>query len=56
MHGSRPSAGACLIAAYLVAAYLIALVVTHGGCFVTFDGAVAVAAVPGAQKKHLRVI
>ena len=37
-------------------AYLLALAVAHGGCFVTFDGAVPLSAVPRAQKKHLRVI
>ena len=37
-------------------AYLLALAVKHGGCLLTFDGAVALSAVPGAQKKHLRVI
>jgi uncharacterized protein len=37
-------------------AYLLALAVAHEGCFVTFDGAVPLSAVPGAQKKHLRVI
>jgi len=37
-------------------AYLLALAVAHGGCFVTFDSAVPLSAVPRAQKKHLRVI
>ena len=37
-------------------AYLLALAVAHGGCFVTFDGAVPQSAVPRAQKRHLRVI
>lgn len=37
-------------------AYLLALAVAHGGCFVTFDGAVPLSAVPGAEKQHLRVI
>ena len=46
LHGSRQ----------ITDAYLLALAVAHGGCFVTFDGAVALSAVPGAQKKHLRVI
>jgi toxin-antitoxin system PIN domain toxin len=37
-------------------AYLLALAVAHGGCFVTFDGGVPLSAVPGAQRRHLRVI
>ncbi len=36
--------------------YLLALAVANQGCLVTFDRAVAVAAVPGAQKKHLVVL
>jgi hypothetical protein len=35
----------------ITGAHLLAPAVAHGGCFVTFDGAV-----PGAQKRHLRVI
>lgn len=37
-------------------AYLLALAVAHDGCLLTFDGAVALSAVPGAKKKHLRVL
>ena len=36
--------------------YLLALAVEHQGGLVTFDRAVAVDAVPGAQKKHLLVL
>ncbi len=36
--------------------YLLALAVEHQGCLVTFDRSVAVAAVPGALKKHLVVL
>jgi len=36
--------------------YLLALAVEHRGCLVTFDRSVAVAAVPGALKKHLVVL
>ena len=36
--------------------YLLALAVEHQGCLVTFDRSVAVAAVPGALKKHLAVL
>jgi hypothetical protein len=36
--------------------YLLALAVEHQGCMVTFDRSVAVAAVPGALKKHLVVL
>lgn len=37
-------------------AYLLALAVAHDGCFVTFDGAVPLSAVPAARKQHLRVV
>jgi hypothetical protein len=33
--------------------YLLALAVAHGGRFVTFDGALPLAAVEGAQPHHL---
>jgi predicted nucleic acid-binding protein len=33
--------------------YLLALAVRHGGQFVTFDAAVSLDAISGAQKKHL---
>ena len=33
--------------------YLLALAVRHGGRFVTFDRAIAVSAIRGAEKKHL---
>lgn len=33
--------------------YLLALAVRHGGCFVTFDQAVPLEAVRGAQTQHL---
>ncbi len=36
--------------------YLLALAVKHGGRFVTFDGAVPLSAVLGAEKAHLTVI
>ena len=36
--------------------YLLALAVEHQGSLVTFDRSVAVAAVPGALKKHLVVL
>ena len=36
--------------------YLLALAVEHRGCLVTFDRSLAVAAVPGALKKHLVVL
>ena len=36
--------------------YLLALAVAHGGCLVTLDQSIPVAAVKGAQKKHLMVI
>jgi predicted nucleic acid-binding protein len=36
--------------------YLLALAVRRGGRFVTFDGAVPLSAVPGAEKEHLTVI
>ena len=36
--------------------YLLALAVFHGGCLVTFDKAIALQAVPKAQKKNLVVI
>lgn len=36
-------------------AYLLALAVAHGGRFVTFDGAIPLAAVAGASAKHLVV-
>lgn len=34
-------------------AYLLSLAVTYDGCFVTFDGGVPMAAVPGAETRHL---
>jgi hypothetical protein len=33
--------------------YLLALAAERGGCLVTFDRAISLEAVPGAQKKHL---
>ena len=36
--------------------YLLALAVRHDGCLVTFDQAIALSAVPGAQPRHLRVL
>lgn len=36
--------------------YLLALAVRHGGCLVTFDQAIALASVPGATARHLRVL
>jgi len=36
--------------------YLLALAVAHGGRLVTLDQAISIAAVKGAQKKHLVVI
>jgi toxin-antitoxin system PIN domain toxin len=36
--------------------YLLALAVRHGGHFVTFDAAVSVDAISGAQKKHLLIL
>ena len=36
--------------------YLLALAVRHSGRFVTFDGAIAVAAVRGAKPRHLLVL
>jgi hypothetical protein len=36
--------------------YLLALAVKRGGRFVTFDGAVPLSAVPGAEREHLTVI
>lgn len=36
--------------------YLLALAVRNGGRFVTFDTAIAVAAVPGARAEHLVVL
>jgi toxin-antitoxin system PIN domain toxin len=36
--------------------YLLALAVAHGGCLVTLDQSIPMAAVRGAQKKHLMVI
>lgn len=36
--------------------YLLALAVKHQGCFVTFDGAIALSAVKGAKKQHLVVL
>lgn len=36
--------------------YLLALAVRHGGRFVTFDGAVALSAVRGAEHDHLLVL
>lgn len=43
LHGSRQ----------VTDAYLLALAVAHGGRFVTFDGGVALSAVPGARDRHL---
>ncbi|MGH8090043.1 MAG: TA system VapC family ribonuclease toxin [Rudaea sp.] len=40
----------------LTEAYLLALAVRHKGRFVTLDGRVPLAAVPGAAAKHLAVI
>ena len=37
-------------------AYLLALAVAHSGRFVTFDGAIPLAAVGGAQARHLVVL
>lgn len=36
--------------------YLLALAVKHSGRFVTFDGAIALAAVRGAADKHLLIL
>jgi toxin-antitoxin system PIN domain toxin len=36
--------------------YLLALAVAHGGRLVTLDQAISIAAVKGAQRKHLAVI
>ncbi len=36
--------------------YLLAMAVKHQGCFVTFNGAIAVSAVNGAKKQHLVVL
>jgi uncharacterized protein len=36
--------------------YLLALAVRHRGCLVTFDQSVALAAVPGAQQRHLKIL
>lgn len=36
--------------------YLLALAVNRGGCLVTFDRAIPLAAVPGAKPSHLVVI
>jgi hypothetical protein len=36
--------------------YLLALAVANDGCFVTFDDAIPVAAVPGARANHLVVL
>ena len=36
--------------------YLLALAVNRGGCLVTFDRAIPLAAVPGAKPRHLVVI
>lgn len=46
LHGSRQ----------ITDAYLLALAVAHGGCFVTFDGAIPLSAVRSAMKRHLRVL
>lgn len=37
-------------------AYLLALAVRHGGCVVTFDQAIPLSAVPGANQRNLRVL
>ncbi len=42
--------------AQLTDVYLLALAVSHGGRLVTLDQAIPLAAVTGAQKKHLVVI
>lgn len=36
--------------------YLLALAVKHKGCLATFDRAIALSAVPGAQPRHLKVL
>lgn len=36
--------------------YLLALAVKHQGCFVSFDKAIPLSGVKGAQKQHLRVL
>ena len=36
--------------------YLLALAVKRGGCLVTFDGGIPLAAVKGAQPAHLVII
>ena len=36
--------------------YLLSLAVKHRGCLATFDGAVALSAVVGAQPRHLKVL
>ena len=43
-------------AAQLTDVYLLALAVSHGGRLVTLDQSIPLAAVRGAQKKHLVVI
>jgi hypothetical protein len=42
--------------AQLTDVYLLALAVRHRGRLVTFDRAIPLNAVPGAQKKHLLVL
>jgi uncharacterized protein len=41
---------------HLTDAYLLTLAVRHRGCFVTLDRNIPVAAVPGADERHLVVI
>jgi predicted nucleic acid-binding protein len=36
--------------------YLLALAVQHNGCLTTFDSAIALSAVVGAQAKHLKLL
>lgn len=36
--------------------YLLALAVRHGGQFITFDASVSLAAIKGAEKKHLVIL
>ncbi len=36
--------------------YLLRLALSHGGCLVTLDGGIPLAAVPGAKQEHLVVI
>jgi hypothetical protein len=36
--------------------FLLSLAVHHGGCLVSFDRSIALAAVPGAKAQHLLVL